>query len=128
MRTTLPSTRRAAWAQPLSANQAATLALALMAALAVTAPAPAAAQRPDPEVFGVFEADTMYTVLPPDAIPAIRDPRYVRGAAARDQMSPEEVVMGVALGDQAVAWSTWHLDRHEIVNDHVGGRAIAATW
>ncbi len=86
------------------------------------------AQRPEPQVFAVFEADTMYSVLPPDAIPAIREPEYVTGEAARAQMVADEPVIGVSMGDDAVCWSTWHLDRHEIVNDHVGGRAIAATW
>ncbi len=102
----------------------------LTAGLVMTAihPDPATAQRPEPAVFGVFEGDTMYTVLPPDAIPAIREPEWLRGAAAGAQMAPEEPVIGVSIGNDAVCWSTWHLDRHEIVNDHAGGRAIAATW
>lgn len=101
------------------------LALALMA-LALLAPA--TAQRPQPEVHGVFDGDTMYTLLPPDGIPAIRDPEYVTGAAADSQMSDHETVIGVVNGDDAVCWSTWHLDSHEIVNDELAGRAIAATW
>lgn len=105
-----------------------TLLLAAVGALTLWQPDAASAQRPEPTVFGVFEADTMYTVLPPDAIPAIREPEYVSGAAAQTQMSPDEPVIGVAIGDEAVCWSTWHLDRHEIVNDQVGGRSIAATW
>jgi hypothetical protein len=99
-----------------------------IAALAAILPDPSSAQRPEPTVFMVFEADTMYTVLPPDAIPAIREPGHVTGEAAKAQMSSGEPVIGVAVGDDAVCWSTWHLDRHEIVNDHVDGRAIAATW
>ena len=102
------------------------LLLALVAALALLAPA--SAQRPEPEVHGVFDGDTMYTLLPPDGIPAIREPTYVQGAAADSQMSAHESIMGVAAGDEALCWSTWQLDSHEIVNDHHGGRAIAATW
>ena len=102
--------------------------LTMVVAVAITLPTSSSAQRPEPTVYGVFEADTMYTVLPPDAIPAIREPEYVQGAEADAQMAPDEPVIGVSLGDEAVCWSTWHLDRHEIVNDHVGGRAIAATW
>lgn len=97
-------------------------------ALAAFLPDPSSAQGPEPSVFMVFEADTMYTVLPPDAIPAIREPAHVTGEAAKAQMTPDEPVIGVAVGDDAVCWSTWHLDRHEIVNDRAGGRAIAATW
>jgi hypothetical protein len=102
--------------------------LAAVAVMTLVPARPASAQRPEPTVFGVFAADTMYTVLPPDAIPAIREPVYVSGAVAQAQMSDDEPVIGVFLGDEAVCWSTWHLDRHEIVNDHAGGRAVAATW
>ena len=41
---------------------------------------------------------------------------------------PDEPVLGVALGGEAVAYSLWYLDGHEIVNDLVGGTPIAATW
>ncbi len=87
-----------------------------------------AAQRPAPEVYGVFDADTMYTLLPPDGIPAITDPKYVSGAAADSQMMADEQVLGLVLGDEAVCWSTWQLDSHEIVDDTIAGTAIAATW
>ncbi len=87
-----------------------------------------AAQRPQPEVYGVFNADTMYTLLPPDGIPAITDPEYVTGAAADSQMQADEPVLAVVLGGEAVCWSTWQLDSHEIVDDTIAGTAIAATW
>ena len=104
----------------------ASLLLALAAAVALLAPA--SAQRPKPAVHGVFDGDTMYTLLPPDGIPAIREPVHVRGAAADSQMLAHESVIGVGIGDEALCWSTWQLDSHEIANDHHGGRAIAATW
>ncbi len=85
-------------------------------------------ERPEPQVHGVFQGDTMYTLLPPDGIPAILAPEYVTGDAARNQMTPAETVMGLAAGDDAVCWSTWQLDHHEIVNDIFQGRPIAATW
>jgi hypothetical protein len=84
--------------------------------------------QPDAEVYGTFADDPMYTVIPPGTIPAINDPTFVSGPAATDQMSPEEPVLGVVIGGQARAYSTWQLDSHEIVNDTVGGVAIAATW
>jgi hypothetical protein len=43
-------------------------------------------------------------------------------------MAPEEPVFGLVVGDEARAYSLWQLDRHEIVNDRVGGIAFAATW
>jgi len=86
------------------------------------------AERPEPTVHGVFDGDEMYTVLGPDAIPAIQDPEYVTGEAAAAQMSPEEHVMGLAEGEAAMCWSTWQLDSHEIVNTEFKGSAIAAAW
>ena len=81
-----------------------------------------------PEVHGTFDGDPMYTVLPADAIPAIREPKIVSAAEAADQMAADEPVIGVVIGGQARAYSTWQLDAHEIVNDELGGAAIAATW
>ncbi len=89
--------------------------------------ASAHAQR-DADVFGTFDGDPMYTLLEPDAIPAIRDPEFVSGEEARAQMSADEPVLGVVIGGDALAYSLWQLDAHEIVNDVVGGRAIAVTW
>jgi hypothetical protein len=43
-------------------------------------------------------------------------------------MRDEEMILGVYDGKQARAYSTWHLDRHEIVNDRLGETPIAATW
>jgi len=89
---------------------------------------PAKAERRAPEAYGVFQGDTMFTVLPSDAIPAILKPEFVSGREAEEQMLPEEPVLGVALGEEVRAYSLWQLDAHEIVNDAVGGMAIAVTW
>jgi len=88
----------------------------------------AVAERPEPKVHGEFQGDKMYTLLPPDGIPAILAPEYLTGDAAAAQMSPDEPVMALANDDDAVCWSTWQLDHHEIVNDTFNGTAIAATW
>jgi len=81
-----------------------------------------------PEVYGTFDGDDMYTLLPPDGIPAIQNPTYVTGKEASAQMSATEPVMGMVVGGDAICWSTWQLDRHEIVNDSVAGAAVAVTW
>jgi len=90
--------------------------------------AAALAERPEPEVYGTFDGDEMFTLLPPDGIPAILDPEYVTGEEAAAQMSSAEHVMGMAIEGDAVCWSTWQLDHHEIVNDVFDGVAIAASW
>ena len=103
------------------------LALGTLVLLAL-AVQPAAAERPEPEVHGVFDGDEMYTLLEPDAIPAITAPAYVTGKEAAAQMMPNEPVIGVASGDDAVCWSAWQLDHHEIVDDFIGKTPIAASW
>jgi hypothetical protein len=96
--------------------------------LALLLAAVVVAQDQEPEVHGTYHGDPMYAVLPLDGIPAIRDPEFVSGEAADAQMSDDEPVLGIELDGDARAYSLWHLDHHEIVNDVVGGRSIAATW
>ncbi len=70
----------------------------------------------------------MYTVLPPNAIPAIKNPSFVSGKKADSQMSPEEPVLGIFMSGEAKAYSLWQLDAHEIVDDEIADTPIAATW
>jgi len=86
------------------------------------------AQRPEPEVVSTIDGDPVYRLLPPDRIPAIRDPEFVTGREARDQMSPDEAVVGLEIREDVRAYSLWQLDAHEIVNDVVGGVPVAVTW
>ena len=73
---------------------------------------------------------TMVTVLAPDAIPALSHPAFVSRAEAEKWMANDEPVLGLVdpVTKQAKAYSLWHLDRHEIVNDKIGGKPIAVTW
>jgi hypothetical protein len=89
---------------------------------------PVSGQRSEPKVAGEIDGDPIYAVLEADAIPAIRDPELVTGAAAAAQMKPDEPVIGVVVDGEAHAYSTWQLDAHEIVNDRIAGTAIAASW
>lgn len=86
------------------------------------------AGRPEPRVYGVIDGDTVYAVLPPNAIPAIRSPRFLPPGKGDAQMEPEEPVMGVVIGGEARAYSLWQLDSHEIVDDVIAGTPIAVTW
>lgn len=74
-----------------------------------------------------IEGDRVYSFLAPDRIPAIDRPAFVPAAEA-DFMAEEEAVIGVVHGGEARAYSTWHLGRHEIVNDVLEGRPVAVTW
>ncbi len=64
--------------------------------------------------------------LPQDAIPALFAPRFV--AAERARIAPGAFVFGYANGGEAHAYALNLLDGHEVVNDVVGARAVAATW
>ena len=89
--------------------------------------APSAQARPA-DVIAVIDGDTLFKLLEPDAIPAIRNPQFVSGAAADSQMSPEEPVLGLEYKGEYRAYSLWQLDHHEIVNDFIGDTPIAVTW
>lgn len=68
------------------------------------------------------------TILGRDGIPAILDPIFAGRAAGFAQMEPLERVMGVSINGESRAYPLNLLSRHEIVNDTVGGKAIAVTW
>lgn len=65
-------------------------------------------------------------VLPPDAIPAIRDPEFV--SAHEAQIHPDEPVIGLSINGDNRAYSVYLLNSHEIANDVVGGKPVAVTW
>ena len=85
------------------------------------------AQYPKPET-KELRGHTLYTVLKPGDIPAIFDPQFIPVETADSLYYDEEPLLVVAAGDEVKAYSTWHLDEHEVVNDNIGGTAIAVTW
>lgn len=97
------------------------LAMSLMVTLLALAP-----QRPWTPVTTI-DGDAVMRGLPKDGIPAIDRPRFMKGAGA-PFMRPDEYVIGVTDGTTSKAYSVWHLNGHEIVNDTLGDRPIAVTW
>ncbi|MFH1687404.1 MAG: DUF3179 domain-containing (seleno)protein [bacterium] len=75
-----------------------------------------------------IQGHTMYTLLGPGAIPAIFEPEFVTAAQAESTYYEHELLLVVTGGKAAKAYSTWHLDRHEVVNDFIDGAAIVVTW
>jgi len=67
-------------------------------------------------------------LLPPDAIPAIDDPRFESATSAATHLKPDERVIGVVINGDARAYPINILSSHEIVNDVIGGEAVAITW
>jgi uncharacterized protein YbaR (Trm112 family) len=102
--------------------------LVLIIAVVTAVDGSPAQERRGPQVYGKYQGDRMFTVLELDAIPAIRDPKFVSDEAARRQMHAQEPVIGLLAGGRPRAYSTWQLDLHEIVNDVVDDRPIAVTW
>ena len=74
-----------------------------------------------------INGDRVHTVLRPDAIRSIDQPQFVHASEA-SFMRDDEPVVGVVSGGVAKAYSTWHLDHHEIVNDTLGNKPVAVTW
>jgi len=70
----------------------------------------------------------LHMVLPRDAIPAIFNPEFEPASRAERGMADDELVIGLVGEREQRAYSTWQLDRHEIVNDTFEGRPIAVTW
>ena len=64
----------------------------------------------------------------PQRFPAITDAEFTEGSAAK--ITNNELVLGVYTGGKARAYPINMLTRptREIINDKVGGQAIAATW
>ncbi len=76
-----------------------------------------AAEKPPP---GVEQ------VLPRGDIAAVFAPRYV--SADEAAILDDAWVLGVVIDGQARAYSLNLLNRHEVVNDRIGGTAFAAVW
>jgi hypothetical protein len=68
----------------------------------------------------------IHTVLPQDAIPAIFDPEFV--SVSQADVHKDAPMIAVSINGEHHAYSMYMLNRHEIVNDIVGGDPIATTW
>jgi len=95
-------------------------------------PTPTIVLTPPPAGPDDIDPNEIVTLLPPDAIPAIWDAEplwaTVKEAEQNDDIADGIDVIGVAIGGQARAYPVPFLSAHEIVNDTIGGTAIAVTW
>jgi hypothetical protein len=76
----------------------------------------------------LIEGDTMYTLMEPGGIPAIFDPEFADVQSDAGDFDADEPMLVIAVGDEVRAYSTWHLDHHEVVNDRIGDTPLAVTW
>ncbi len=70
--------------------------------------------------------DNFVQLIPRGRIASVDKPEFVSAEAAK--IAGDAWILGVANGGEARAYSLNLLNRHEIVNDNVGGRALAAVW
>jgi len=80
-----------------------------------------------------IDPDEVVALLPPDAIQAIMPDEVTRIMVTADQadangMDPGTRVLGVSINGDSRAYPIPFMSSHEIVNEEVGGRLIAATW
>ena len=95
-----------------------------------TTPAPTASPTtpPPPPTDDPYANLNIITLLPKDGIPAILDPTFIDATKAWEQYLADEPVLGVSINGEHKAYSVPYLSSREIVNDELGGVAIAATW
>ncbi len=64
---------------------------------------------------------------PKDGIPAILDPKFVSAKQA-DFLQDDDRLIGIVENGTAKAYPLRILDYHEVVNDQIGGKAVAVTY
>jgi len=65
-------------------------------------------------------------IIPRGTIAAVFEPEFV--SAGEAEISDDAWVLGIAIDGEAKAYSLNLLNRHEIVNDQIAGRPVAAVW
>ncbi len=83
---------------------------------------------PSPTEGSLYSDLNIITLLPRDAIPAVLAPEFQEAEDAWEQYLSKEPVLGVSINGEHKAYSVPFLSSREIVNDHVGGVAVAVTW
>ncbi len=110
----------------MMSRRIATAALALAALAFTTAPVAQTMNGFDLRGALVDPAEILSGGPPKDGIPAIDRPKFVKAGEAR--MSPGDRILGVERNGEAKAYPVRILNWHEVVNDSVGGTAVAVTY
>jgi hypothetical protein len=80
-----------------------------------------------------IDLNEVVALLPPDAIPAVLPDQAREIMVTADEAEAGGIeggvqVIGISINGESRAYPIPYLSSHEIVNDEVGGRLIAATW
>ncbi len=63
------------------------------------------------------------------SIPALNDPPLVpANHPGADYLTEETMVIGLVMGNDVRAYPVLVLNRHEVINDHIGGRPVTVTY
>ena len=89
--------------------------------LAAAASHAAAQGTPKPEVHPDFKQ-----LIPRGRIASVDAPQFV--SAQEAEISGDAWVLGVEIDGEKRAYSLNLLNRHEVVNDRIGGRTFSAVW
>jgi hypothetical protein len=112
------------------------LALALAAAWGIGADAPApASEKPKPDPFNGFEikrqlvdrSEILRGGPPRDGIRRVDAPKFAAPDAAT-WVRPGDPVLGLVVAGDARAYPVHLIERHQIVNDRIGGKPVAVTY
>lgn len=93
---------------------------AILLAVSGLAPSGASARADDDPPPGVKQ------LLPRGKIAAVFEPQFVTADEA--EIADDAWVLGISINGEARAYSLNLLNHHEVVNDVVGERPIAAVW
>ena len=68
-----------------------------------------------------------------DAIPAINNPKYMEGTSRATiegdlYVKEEELIIGIQIGNQRIAYPHKILDVHELINDEIVGKQVCITY
>lgn len=62
-----------------------------------------------------------------EKVPVIENPEFIPASEALF-LQEDELVLGLAVGDQAKAYPVRVLGLYEVINDRLGERPVSATW
>jgi hypothetical protein len=100
--------------------------LALFVTLAALAASPVPLRADDLHDEAVYDREARQ-VVPRDAFPVLDDPPVVPAVEASG-LGDHEPVIGIVIDGHARAYPVRVMGVHELVNDTLGGAAIAASW
>ena len=86
-----------------------------------------AADLTEPELYRLQPGELLLAASDGDIPALIVDQSHFVPAEKAD-LEPEDLVVGLLIGDQSRAYPVRLLSLHEVVNDHVNDLAVAVTW